>query len=116
MSGGRLAQGNDNGIKGTNTIQFIFHYEVPKGKKVTHASYIYNYRPLKEEPFCIRITVGSDKLDYTEDARSPATNLFETKILINSIILDAKHGACFMYAIIKDHFLVTSINDSELCK
>ena len=30
---GRLAQGVDN-IKGTNTIFFIAHYEVPKGKSL----------------------------------------------------------------------------------
>ena len=45
---GRLSQGNDFGIQYTNTIKFILKTEVPYNKKVTYATIVYNYRPLKD--------------------------------------------------------------------
>ena len=113
---GRLAQGNDKGVKGTNTIAFILKSEVPSDKKVTYASYVCDYRPLKDEPYRVRITVGGDRLDYAQDAGSPAANLLETKILLNSVISDADKGARFMCVDIKDHFLATPMDDPEYMK
>ena len=72
-----------------------------------------DYRPLKKEPFQVRITVGGDKLDYLDDAGSPAANMLETKILLNSVISDAHKGARFMSADLKDHFLSTPMSNSE---
>lgn len=57
--------------------------------------------------------MGGDKLDYDNDAGSPAANLLETKIIINSTISDAHRGARFMCTDIKDHFLATPIKSSE---
>lgn len=37
---GRLAQGNDAGVKGSDTIEFIRHTEVPTNKKVTYANFV----------------------------------------------------------------------------
>ena len=110
---GRLAQGNQNNINGTDTIDFIFQHEVPKEKDVTYATFVCDYRPLKEEVYRIRITVGGDRLSYHEDAGSPAANLLETKIILNSTISDAHKGARFMTADIKDHFLATPMRDPE---
>ena len=100
-------------MKGTNTIQFIYRRDMPKDKQVTYASYVCDYRPLKEEPYRVRITIGGDRLDYNDDAGSPAVNLLETKILLNSIISDADKGAQFMSADIKDHFLATPMDHPE---
>ena len=61
----------------------------------------------------MRITVGGDRLDYNDDAGSPAANLLETKILLNSVISDAHKGARFMSADIKDHFLATPMDHPE---
>ena len=36
---GRLAQGNDHGVKHTDTIKLINKTEVPKEKKVTYANF-----------------------------------------------------------------------------
>ena len=113
---GRLAQGNDNGIKGTDTIEFIHRSQVPSDKQVTYASYVCDYRPLKDESYRVRITVGGDRLDYKDDAGSPAANLLETKILLNSVISDAHRGARFMSADIKDHFLATPMDQPEYMK
>ena len=108
-----MAQGNDFGTKGTDTIDFIHHSEVPEGKSVTYATFVCNYRPLKQESHRIRITVGGDRLPYDDDAGSPAANLLETKILLNSTISDADKGARFMSADIKDHFLATPMENPE---
>ena len=64
----------------------------------------------------IRLVVGGDKLDYEFDAGSPATNLLETKILLNSVISDASKGARFLTLDIKDHFLATPMKEPEFMK
>ena len=108
-----MANGNDTGIKGTQTIAFIPQSLVPSDKKVTYATMVCDYRPLKDEKYRVRITVGGDKLPYHDDAGSPAADLLETKILLNSTILDAKRGARFMCLDIKDHFLATPMQHPE---
>ena len=110
---GRLAQGNIHGVRSTDTIEFIHHHEVPTDRDVTYAAFVCDYRALKEEPYRIRITVGGDQLSYNDDAGSPAANLLETKLLVNSTISDAKKGARFMSADIKDHFLATPMKRPE---
>ena len=110
---GRLAQGNDAGVNGTNTIVFIPRAEVPDDKKVTYASMVCDYRLLKDEKHRIRIIVGEDRLVYYDDAASPATNILETKIMINSTISNARRGARFITLDIKDYFLATPIRDPE---
>jgi hypothetical protein len=65
---------------------------VPSDKKVTYGNFICDYRPLKTEPFRVRLTVGGDKLPYDDDAGSPAASLLESKLIINSTISDADIG------------------------
>ena len=113
---GRLAQGNKYGVVATDTIEFIFSHEVPSNKGVTYASFVCDYRPLKSEPYRVRIVVGGDKLSYAEDAASPATGLVESKLLINSTISDAKKNARFLSADLKDHFLASPMRNPEFMK
>ena len=113
---GRLAKGNKYGVHGTDTIEFIHKHELPNGQRVTYATYVLDYRHLKEEQHRVRITVGGDRLIYPGDTGSPAANLLETKILINSTISDAHKGARFMSADIKDYFLATPMPTSEYMK
>ena len=99
---GSLAQGNTHGVNGTDTIEFIHKRELPQDKNGTYATYVVDYRPLKEEKYRVRITVGGGRLIHTEDTGLPTANLLETKMLINSIISDATKGARFMSADITD--------------
>ena len=70
------------------------------------ASYvIIDHRPLKTEPWRVRLVVGGDKLLYEADAGSLASSLIETKILLNSTISDAEKGARSMSYDLKDFFL-----------
>ena len=113
---GRLAQGNIHGVKATDTIEFIHQREVPIHKAVTYANLVCAYRPLKSEPYRIRLVVGGDKLTYDEDPGSPAASLLETKLLVNSIISDAHEGARFMSCDLKDFFLATPMKSAEYMK
>ena len=61
----------------------------------------------------MRLTLGGDKLDYFGETASPAENLLETKILINSVISDAEMGAKFMSLDIKDFFLQSHLPEKE---
>ena len=110
---GRLAQGNDHGVVATDTIDFIYRHEVPQGRDITYATFVLDYRPLKSEPHRVRITVGGDRLSYAADAGSPAANLLETKLLVNSTISDAHKGARFMSLDLKDFFLATPMEGNE---
>jgi len=110
---GRLAQGNDAGIIGTDTIHFIHKSEVPIGKVVTYGNFICDIRPLKSEKYRTRLTVGGDRLPYEADARSPTASLLETKLILNSTISDSDIGARFACADLKDHFLTTPMQDPE---
>ena len=109
---GRLAQGINN-IKGNDVIDFIYKHEVPKNKIVTYARMVCDYRPLKDEKYRLRLTVGGDRLYYEDDAASPAASLLETKILLNSTISQSAKGCRFMTLDIKDFFLKTAMTEYE---
>ena len=109
---GRLAQGVRQ-ITGNNVIDFIPIEDVPPEKKVTYANMVCDYRPLKSDPYRVRLTVGGDRLEYWDDAASPAASLVETKLLLNSVISDAHKNARFMTIDIKDFFLQSFMKDAE---
>ena len=110
---GRLSDGIPGRVRGTKAVKWIYKNQVPKNKKVTYANMVCDYRPLKEEKYRVRLTIGGDKLDYTRETASPTANLVDTKILINSTISDAHEGAKFMTADIKDCFLMTPLPEGD---
>ena len=78
---GWLAQGNKYGVTSSDTIELISKHEVPQDRRVTYATYVLDYKHLKDEQYRVRIIVGGDKLTYLDDAGSPTANLMETKKL-----------------------------------
>ena len=110
---GRLAQGNDAGVVCTDTIEFISKRDLPPTSKVTYASFVCDIKPHKKETHRVRLVVGGDRLTYDDDAGSPAASLIETKILLNSVISDAKHGSQFMTCDLKDFYLATPMANPE---
>jgi hypothetical protein len=92
-------------IAGNNTMHFILPHQVPAGRKVTYATFVCTMRPGKAEPWRIRMTVGGDRLIVDFDVRSPAISMLDMKLHINSVISDAKHGARYCTADLKDFFL-----------
>ena len=111
---GRLAQGNDFGIEGSDTIQFIAPHQAPTDRKVTYASFVCDYRPLKKEQYRVRFVVGGDNLSYDDDVGAPGASLLETKQLINNVIPDARKGARFLTCDIKDFFLLPSYRPESM--
>ena len=65
---GHLSQGNQYGVTSTNTIKFIPQSIVPSTSKVACATFVLDYHPFKDKPYRVRITVGGDISQYTEDA------------------------------------------------
>ena len=86
-------------------MKWIHKHDVPKNKKVTYANMVCDFKPLKEEQYRVRLTIGGDKLDYEQETASPTANLLDTKILLNSTISDACRNARFMTIDIKNCFL-----------
>ena len=86
---------------------FTTKYKIPKDRNITYANFICNIRPQKSETHRVRLTAGSDKLDYPGDPSSPAVSLLNVKIHINSTISRAKHNARYMYIDIKNFYLGT---------
>ena len=108
-----MVQGNNFSIKSTDTIKFISKFDIIKDKKAIHTSIVYDYRPIKDEKYCVHIIVSSNRLPYSNNIDSLAADLLKMKLLLNSIILDTRKGIRFTYLDIKDHFLDTPILDPK---
>ena len=64
---GRLAQGGkDRMPTGYSTIFFIHPRKILAHKKFTYVRLVVDICPLKDEKYCVRITVGGDKMDFLE--------------------------------------------------
>ena len=94
-------------------IAFIRKTYIPINKKVTYANMVCDYRPLKSEKQRVHLTVGGDKLTCDFDVASPAASILELKLLINSVISDARKGARFLTLDIKEFFLCSTLEDPE---
>lgn len=61
----RLADGNGSDMqKGTNTIRFISHQQLPAGRFPTYGRLVVSVRPNKDDMYRVRLTVGGDKVNY----------------------------------------------------
>ena len=85
--------------------------QVPAGKKVTYANAICNYRPLKDDPYHVQLTVGGNKLHYNSDSSAPTSSLIDSKLIFNSTI--STQGAKFLTTKIKDYFLNNPMENFE---
>ena len=86
---GRLAQNYKN-VKGINTITIIAKKELPDDAKVTYARIVPDYRPLKDEPYRTRLTVGGDRLPYYDDTKTDTASLPTIKAHLSSTISTPK--------------------------
>ena len=110
---GRLLSGSNYGVKGTKIITFIVKSDVEKNRDVTYATFVCDIKPHKVETHRIRITVRGDRLDCPEDTGSPAANMLETKLLVNSTISIANYGVRFISADISNYFLASPMERAE---
>ncbi len=101
-------------VKGTNTIRFIKHDDVPlnRRKDVTYGSFQCNVRPAKTgEPNRTRFVAGGDRINYPGKVATPTANMLVAKILFNSII--SIKGARFMTINISNFYLMTPLKRTE---
>ena len=110
---GRLAQGNAR-VKGTDTIKFIHHHQMPKDRKTTYASIVVSIRPEKTETHRTRLTVGGNLIDYPGDVSTDTADLTTAKLLFNSIISTKK--ARFLGIDISNFYLNTPMKRYEYLK
>eukprot|EP00804_Cyclotella_cryptica_P019448 CCRYP_006615-RA/>CCRYP_006615-RA protein AED:0.18 eAED:0.18 QI:0/0/0/1/1/1/3/0/869 len=110
---GRLAQGWD-GKQGTNTIFFMTHDEIkriPRDRTVTYARIVVDYRPQKDDPNRVRITVGGNLINYPGELTTRTADLTTAKIHWNSTI--STPGARFACADIENMYLQTPMDRYE---
>eukprot|EP00804_Cyclotella_cryptica_P001905 CCRYP_007349-RA/>CCRYP_007349-RA protein AED:0.39 eAED:0.41 QI:0/0/0/1/0/0/2/0/360 len=110
---GRLVQGLPSIVKGTNTIAFIQRTHVPQDrwKDVTYGRIVANFRPEKDDPYRIRLTVGGNRINLPGDCGMPTADMIMVKILLNSVISTV--NARFMAIDIKDFYLNTPMERPE---
>ncbi len=110
---GRLAQGW-NGSKGTDTIFFMSHNDIkqiPRDRTVTYACIVVDYRPQKDDPNRVRITVGGNLITYPGELTTRTADLTTAKILWNSTI--STPGARFACVDIENMYLQTPMDRYE---
>ena len=111
---GRLAQGVGGRISGTNTIKFIGHKQVPRGRTVTYARFVCELRPMKAEVERTRITVGGNLINYPGRVSTNTADITTAKCLWNSTI--SKKHAKFMCDDVKNFYLNTPMDRPEYMK
>jgi hypothetical protein len=85
----QLAQECPGITKGTNTIFYLSHAEIlsiPKDRTVTYGRIVIDHRPQKEDPHCVRITVGGDLIKYPFELTTRTADMLLSKIMWHSII------------------------------
>ena len=110
---GRLAQGIPGVVDGTNTMIFIDKSQVPsdRWRDVTYGRICANFRPEKDDPNRIRLTVGGNNINFPGDCGTPTCSMLTVKILLNSVV--STPGAKFMTIDIKDFYLMTPMPRPE---
>eukprot|EP00804_Cyclotella_cryptica_P024856 CCRYP_020557-RA/>CCRYP_020557-RA protein AED:0.45 eAED:0.45 QI:0/0/0/1/0/0/3/0/298 len=110
------AQGIPGIVQGTNTIVFIAKDDIPidRRRDVTYGRICANFRPEKDDPHRVRLTVGGNRIHFPGDCRTPTADMLTTKILLNSII--STQGARFMTIDIKDFYLNTPMARPEFMR
>ena len=83
-------------------------------KDVTYGRICANYRPEKDDPNRIQLTVGGDKINFPGNCGTPAADMLTVKILLNSTI--STKGAKFMTIDIKDFYLMTPMERPEFMR
>jgi hypothetical protein len=95
----------------TDTIKFIAHAQVPKGRTVTYTHFCANICPQKEETHQCQITVGGDCIDYPGKVSTKMVGLTTIKLLLNSVV--SKPKVHFMTTDVKNFYLKTPLKRPE---
>jgi hypothetical protein len=110
---GRLFQGIRD-IPGTDTCVFIKLTTIPTDRHITYGKIVCDYKPHKKEKERVRLTVGSDRLDYSGDVATSTADITTIKLLINSTL--STKDAAMMMMDIKNYYLGTPLPRFEYMK
>eukprot|EP00804_Cyclotella_cryptica_P019675 CCRYP_016443-RA/>CCRYP_016443-RA protein AED:0.57 eAED:0.37 QI:0/0/0/1/1/1/2/0/345 len=105
---GRLAQGYKTTKGQTPSSSFDEIKRIPKDRTVTYARIVVDYRPQKEDPNRVRITVGGNLIDYPGELTTRTADLTTAKILWNSTL--STPGAKFGAADVGNFYLATPLD------
>jgi hypothetical protein len=72
--------------KGTNTLKFIHHHQVPPGYKATYLRNIVADQPQKAQPCRVRRTVSGNLIDYPGNVSTKTAGLPTAKLIVNSVV------------------------------
>eukprot|EP00804_Cyclotella_cryptica_P009803 CCRYP_013232-RA/>CCRYP_013232-RA protein AED:0.30 eAED:0.25 QI:0/0/0/1/0/0/3/0/606 len=102
------------GAAGTNTLFFLNHRDIqniPSDRTITYARVVVDYRPQKEDPNRVSITVGGNLIDYPGELTTRTADLVTSKILWNSII--STPNARYLTADLKLFYLTAPLDRYE---
>jgi hypothetical protein len=104
---GRLAQGIGQREKGTNTIFFIPHANIPQERRrdVTYGRICVDHQPQKKEANRTRLTVGGNLIDFPGDVSTPTADPTTAKLVMNHTL--STNNAKYMCGDIKNFYLGT---------
>jgi hypothetical protein len=80
---------------------------IPNDRKITYGKIVCDYKPHKQEKERVRLTVGSDRLDYSSDVATSTADITTFKILINSTL--CTKDAAMMMMDIKNYYIGTPL-------
>jgi hypothetical protein len=103
---GRMCQGI-RAIAGANTAFFIDLKSIPKNRKITYEKLVCNFKSNKNEKHRVRLTVGGDILDSSDDTATSTADITIFKIWIN-ITLSTQEAKMMMMDI-KHNYLGTML-------
>ena len=75
---------------------------------------VVDFRPQKDDPHCIRITVDGNLIKYKGVVSTQTADLTTSKLLWNSVL--STHGAKYMCLDIKNLYLTAALNYLEYMK
>jgi hypothetical protein len=81
-------------------MQFVMRDDIPKNITPTYCRVVVAYRPEKEKPYRVRITVGGDRVIFDGEVSTKAADLPTVKIHLNSVV--STPNAMYMVLDIKD--------------
>eukprot|EP00804_Cyclotella_cryptica_P001979 CCRYP_007399-RA/>CCRYP_007399-RA protein AED:0.38 eAED:0.38 QI:0/0/0/1/0/0/2/0/385 len=91
-----------------NILHVARRFDIPHDGTVTYARIVVDYRPQKEDPNCVHITVGGNLINYPGELTTRTADLTTANILWNSTI--STPGARFACADIENMSLQTPMD------
>ena len=111
---GKLSHGYTGLVKGKNTFVVVSHdkiRDIPPDKTVAYARIVVDYRPQKDKPNRVRLTVGGNLINLLGELRTTTADFTTSKILWNSVF--SKKYARFVCIDIKNMYLQTPMTDYQ---